>query len=274
MPKQYFAWWEVKPQYLQIKFVSTLDTTTLVNENFELQKDIATPATVSDPFKEIDANKHFSSISRTLTLWWKDALGPGDYTLSVRNLKTFLGEDVGDFSFQFTCEAESATPTSELEDLLEPSRAPVEVEDYSVKAPGWSIIEPDLVDTTGPSSDSLTVVDVAPNVSGHYNVSPRENLGKIDILFSGPILSNFTTSTYFVTSKKEVKRGISRWQTIDDTLVLAGQDSRVVSVYLPAKDSDGNTVYSYNKTAEEVEDLIFFEPQMKYRLIISTDIGV
>jgi hypothetical protein len=42
---------------------------------------------------------------------------------------------------------------------------------------------------------------------------------------------------------------------------------------MPALNEVGETVYSYNKTAEEIEGLVFFEPQTKYRLMISTDIG-
>lgn len=265
-----FAWWEVTSRFFQIKFVSTLDTTTLINDNFVLYNDIASPTAVVDPFETIDVAKHYSSISRILTLWWKNPPDTDAYTLNVNNLKTFLGEDVGDFTIPFDWVLDSATPESgSPEALLEPNREPVEVEDYSIKSPTWSIVDPIVDDTT---TGALQVLDIAPGVSSHHNLQPTDNFGKIDILFSEPIYTNFITPYYFSVTKKAVKKGISVWENVA-TSVLSSLDSKIISIYMPALDVDGNTVYSYGKTLEEIEGLEFFEPQTKYRLVISTEIG-
>jgi hypothetical protein len=271
MAKQSFAWWEVTGNYFQIKFVSTLDVSTLVNANFVLYNDSASPTSITTPFDTIDVAKDYSSISRILTLWWNNPGPTGGYTLHVRNLRTFLGEALGDFQIPFEWVLESATPNSgSLDELLQPSRIPVEVEDYSLKTPGWSIIEPQA--EVSPTAQALEVIDIAPGISSHHYIDTQENLGKIDILFSLPIYTNFISPFYFSLTKKSVKKGMSLWENVN-TSVLGSFDSKLISIYLPAIDSLGNTVYSYGKSNEELEGLVFFEPQTKYRLVLSTQIG-
>lgn len=276
MPKSYFAWWEVNSEYFQIKFVSTIDTDTFINDNFVLYNDVASPTTITEPFEDIDIAKHYSSISRILTLWWKNPPDSGEYTLNVNNLKTFLGEDVGDFAIPFTWVLESATPISgSVEELLEPSREPVEVEDYSIKTPGWSIVE-STVESATPST--LDVIDVAPGVGTHHRVLAQENEGRIDILFTLPVATNFITPLYFALSSKEVKKGISIWTAVD-AFITGNLDSTIVSIYLPGVPEvepatpEDPPFYSYLKTDEELEGYTFFLPQTKYKLIVSTDVG-
>jgi hypothetical protein len=274
MAKSYFAWWEVNDHFFQIKFVSTIDVATFINDNFVLYNDAASPTTIVDPFEDIVVAKDYSSVSRILTLWWKNPPASGAYTLHVNNLKTFLGEYIGNFSIPFNWVLDSATPESgSTEELLRPDRVPVEVEDYSIKTPGWSIIE-----SPAPSVISgLDIIDLAPGTSIHHNISAQENEGRIDIMFSAPIATNFITPIYFALSSKPVKRGLSTWTAVD-TYVTSNADSTIVSIYLPGKAivesaTPESTVYSHLRDISELDNYIFFEPQTKYRLIVSTDVG-
>jgi hypothetical protein len=272
MAQFYYAWWEATDRFFQIKFVATLDTSTLIDANFVLYDTAATPAVVPGVFETIEIEKNFSSVSRIFDLWWETPPETGAYTLHVNNLKSFLGEDVGDFTIDFDWVLDSATPVSgSVEELLEPSRDPVEVEDYSIKTPSWTIVE-DTEESATPSSLYLEVLDIAPGVSSHHNLSVQENLGKIDILFTEPVYSNYITPYYFSVTSKPVQKGIALWENVAVS-VIGSTDSKIVSVYLPAVDADGNTVYSYGQTLEDIEGLEFFIPQTKYRLVISSAVG-
>jgi hypothetical protein len=101
MIKSYFAWWEVTDRFFRIKFISTLDVATLVNTNFVLYNDSASPTAVANPFQDIDVAKDYSSISRMLTLWWRSPPSvAGAYTLHVNDLQTFLSEPIGTFPYR------------------------------------------------------------------------------------------------------------------------------------------------------------------------------
>lgn len=267
MARDYYQWWEVTTDYVQIKFVDTLDSTTLIDANFVLYDDQATPQIISDPFEPIDLSTDYSSISRILTLWWSSPPATGTYSLNINDLKDFLGNLIGDFSFSFDWVLDAATPNQDLK----PTRVPVEVEDYSLKTPGWSILDVDLESATPSTFD---IIDLSPGVGTHHYVSVQENLGKIDVLFNQPVLTNYITPLYFSLTSKAIQRGISPWTPVD-TYVTSNTDSTIVSVYLPASEMATPSVpeYSYLKTEEELEGLVFFLPQTKYRLIINTDVG-
>jgi len=274
MARDYYQWWEVTPEYIEIKFVDTLDTSTLVNANIVLYDDQATPQVVADPFKTISTATDFSSISRILNLWWDTFPVTGTYTLEFNNLKDFLGNPIDTFSFTFEWISDYATPNTNLQ----PTREPVEVEDYSIKTPGWSIIDSSsITEDATPLSGQVSIIDLAPGVSTHHFVSAYENEGKIDVLFDNPIASNYVSPYYFVLNYKEIKQGISTWKSLP-TLVLANLDSTMVTIYLPAKEgldmATPSYIYSNDLTDAEIAGYTFFVPQTKYRLVVSTEVGL
>lgn len=272
MARDYYQWWEITTEFVQVKFVDTLDSSTLINANVILYDDQATPQVVADPFKDINLASDFSSISRVLNLWWKNSPATGTYTLEFNNLEDFLGNPIDSFSFEFDWIADFATPNVDLR----PTREPIEVEDYSIKTPGWSIIEPG-VETATPASGEVSIIDLAPGLGTHHYVSAYENEGRIDVLFNGPIASNYISPYYFVLNYKKIKQGISTWVSLP-VFVTANLDSTMISIYLPAQEGlDAATVsyiYSIDLDPSEISDYVFFAPQTKYRLIVSTEIGL
>lgn len=274
MPYDNYAWWEVTRSYFQIRFNATVDPATLINENFLVFTDEATPQQITDPFQTIDTATDYSSIDRTLTLWWDNApTVSGPYTLSVSNIVNFLGEPQADFEIAFDWIAESATPDNVVDQR--PTREPTEVEDYSIKAPGWSIVTSpeDAVDPT----NSLTISDLNPGIGKHHSLTATENDGKLELLFDTPIASNFISAYYFTVSSKDIKKGLALWEPVN-VLVLPNLDSTMVTIYMPAaeplEDATPSYVYSYYLTDEQIAEYTFWEPQKKYRIIVSTEVGL
>lgn len=266
MAKFHYSWFEVYPEFVRIKFVDNIKPSELTNEKFQVWTSEATPQEVLNPFNVIDTAKDYDSISRILTLWWLNSPPEtGTYIFQVFPMTTFLNELLDGYSIEFDWSVEQATPPADP--TTQPSREPVDVEDYSIKIPGWSIIESG--ESATPTS-GLSVLDIIPGVETHHSLEEDENDGRIDILFSQPINSNYLSPYYFTLTRKEVKRGFSKWEEVD-TIVVAGQDSQSVSIYLAQVDSEAATpVYSYLNVLESPE---FFSPQYEYRLIISGAIG-
>jgi len=279
MPLGDYQWFEATRDYVRIKFVNTLNIDTLINSNFRLFKDanynleIDAGEEVSDPFKDIIQSRDYSSISRILTLWWDNPPPAGDYILDVSNLRSFVGTILDDFQISITWKLESATPGDTMLGIIPPDRTPSEVEDYSIKSPGWTVEE--TVDTTTEGT-AITILDVAPPISTHHYLDPQANEGRIDILFSSPIAMNYLTSKYFALSRKPVKKGLAQWEALE-TPIISDVTSSIISVYLPAAEASldsATPIYSYGLSDEEVATHEFFLEQYKYRLIVSKAIGI
>jgi hypothetical protein len=270
MDYQTIAYYNITTDFIQVKFVANLDVATIIDNNFVLQDDQATPSTYPDAFEPIILARDFSSISRMLTLWWKTSPATGDYCLEIANLSTYLNEVVEDSSIVFTWTAplESATPI-DTEEVLRPSREPIDTEDYSIKSITWS--EEVTSDVIAPST-TLNVIDLAPGTQNHYQVGAAENGGRIDVLFDSAILMNYASSIYFPLSKKKIKKGLSQWIPVQAKL-LVSIDSKIVSILLPATDVDGNVIYSDEIAEQDIPNYIFFEAGYKYKLTLSTLIG-
>lgn len=265
-----YAWFEVTQSFFRVKFVDNIDASTLVNENFVVQTTDATPATLPNPFLAINVASDFDSISRILTLWWDNSpVVETTYNLVITGVKTFFGEDVGPFSIEFDWDIpESATPDEELR----PDREPIDVEDYSIKTPGWSVVDDDgTEDIEEFFAADLTLVDMAPPLQRHHYIETDANDGRIDLLFSRPIMMNFISPVYFQLTKKVVKKGIAQWEAVD-TFVTTNYDCTIISIYLPAAGVESATPV-YSTVVDDDEEMIYFEEQTKYRLVISASIG-
>lgn len=263
------AWYEVTTSYVRIKFVPNVSPTTLINDNFVVVTDDATPQVIVDPFHSLDLARDFDSISRIITLWWQIELPADGYYLEVNGLKDHLGFDIDPFEIPFTVDGESATPSVQpIEER--PSRDPVDVEDYSLKHPTWSIEQATTL--IEDSSGELDIVDIQPKARNAYQIEPRYNNGIIRIMFNYPILANYINPIYFVLTEKKAGIGVSKWETVD-TRVLPNEDSTIIEIYLPTTNDIGETIYSYYMDADEGSEKEYFKVGYKYRLVISSAVG-
>jgi hypothetical protein len=118
---------------VNIKFGRTIKIASLVNANFTLFTDTATPVQISSPFRTINTITDYNQISRTLTLYWNVVLSSNsDYIVKVSNLVDSSGLTVPQEQISFTSQTNSATP-SVLQETQGTVLNEVLIEDKSVR---------------------------------------------------------------------------------------------------------------------------------------------
>lgn len=252
--------YKVRTDYVEIKFVQSIQTSTLVNANFVVyDTTTATPAIVTSPFQTISLIRDYDSISRTILLWWtsSDVLSDNStYEIRISDLKNVIGETLADDIISFSTGVISTESEADLDEP--PTRLPVEVEDYSVKEVSFAT----TLATT--SADSFQVVSVTPGLENAFYLDPSFNEGKIEVYFNEAPAANFVSTEYFKVQKKLITRGINTWTTVN-TLVTSSPEDKLIVIYLPS--NDATPVYGE-------PDLVYWEEGYKYRLRISASVGI
>lgn len=261
-------YWEVTSDFLRLVFDNTIKVSTLINSNFTVTTQSASPTLVSNPFRAINLGTDYQSISRSLTLWWNTALQPGEvYTVYIRNLVTITGIPIADEYVTFSTEQGATPNTPDLSGRV--TREPIDIEDYSIKTvPSFDDTGSGGGDDDPVDPDFLHIVDVVPDLTLGYQIPPQGFGGKIVVEFSEKPLANYINSSDFRLQRKKLT-GISHWEAVN-TIVMAESEEPKVSIYLPSTDS--SPVYSFE--GEEAEATIYWEPGYKYRLMISKNVGV
>ena len=240
-----------------IKFGRTIKISSLVDENFIVQTNEATPTVVSNPFKDIQTLTNYNQISRTLTLYWNTVLLPNtEYVIRIVNLVDSSGVFVPEETITFVSQTEAATP-SILQDTLGTVINEILIEDKSVRPDietGYQIIAKNpnfYIESTNPTSGSFYLLN-------------DENNGRVSITFSDRPASNFLTSKYFRAQRKKIQKTPSRWENVDAQISL---HSWKPDVYIDFPSTDATPVY-YE------DDKEYFETGYKYRVIVSAEVGI
>ncbi|HJS83602.1 MAG TPA: hypothetical protein VJ742_12285 [Nitrososphaera sp.] len=235
---------------LKLKFLKTVKVSSIVNAAFQLYENASTP--VSTPFEEIEIEEDFSTISRILSLGYTSALKPStDYLFKVTGLKDAVGTTIEDENVTFT------TPASIVGEVeVEADEVPVFVEDYSIKG----AISDDIVNNVGGSNPAFYLTGYDP---GDPFVSPDTNAGRVTIKFSHRPAGNYISRSYFQAQRKQVSRGMTRWQNVTTQVSLDGNRPWV---YVDFPSLDATPVYV-------TPDKDYFEEGYKYRVKISKDVG-
>jgi hypothetical protein len=257
--------YKVQTDYVEIKFVESIQVSTLVNANFLVYNTTtATPALLASPFQTINVVRDYDSISRILLLWWTSSTtlsDNSDYEIRISGLKNVIGSTIDDEIILFSTETITTDP---IEDLDEPpTRLPIDVEDYSIKEVSFATT------LTASSSSTFTVESVTPNLENSFYLDPSFNEGKIEVYFNQSPAANFVSSEYFKVQRKLITRGINTWSNVT-ALVTSNPDDKLIVIYLPsipATTDVDQTVY-YGEP-----DLVYWEEGYKYRLRISESIG-
>lgn len=240
-----------------IKFGRTIKISSLVNANFTVFTDEATPQQVISPFKTIDTLMDYNQVSRVLTLRWKVILQSNtNYKINAQNLVDSSGITVATESLSFSTAVEAATPGSLLE-----SSAPVVneilVEDKSIRrdiSVGYQILAKNpnfYIDSTNPSN-------------GEFYLNEDENDGRVTIVFNSRPASNFLNKKYFKAQRKKIQRTPVRWEQVEAKISM---HSWKPEVYVDFPSNDATPVYN-------TEDKIYFESGYKYRIIVSSEVGI
>ncbi len=266
----FYSAWNINDEAMSISFYHSIKVDTLVNANFVLTNDDATPAAVVPAFKPIDYKKDFDSINRTLKLWWNTTLFANtDYTLHVSNVKSAITGDLISGTIKFT-------PKYDINpgvDNSRPTRDPVDVEDYTILQPsplesGYTEDpdEDDEDDDDDTPTESIKIVKVTPSALDAVQLSEEEYEGRITVEFNHVPASNFVDSDNFRLQKKLIGGGLNKWVNVN-TVVAMESNAPVVSIYLPS--TDNPAVYSYQTDAPAT----YWEPAYKYRLTIDKNVG-
>lgn len=248
--------YEVRTDRVEIKFSTVLNVSSFANSHFVLRNiSLATPAVIVNPFDDINLTRDYYSISRTLFLYWNTTL-PSDsnFTLTISGMKTVLGIQLPTEVISFSTGAATTDPITE--DI--PTRLPVDVEDYSIKAIVTSGVFPDYIETT---TTPFHLLSIKPSSDEAWFLDSSYNEGRIEITFSAPLAANFISNDFFKMQKKKLGQGIARWETVT-TIVTS--NSNLVIIYMPSNDDTpifGEPAY------------IYWEVGYKYRLRISGSIG-
>jgi len=242
---------------VNIKFGRTIKISSLLNLNFKVFTDAATPVEVLSPFKTINTLTAYNQISRTLTLYWNTVLLPStNYVIRVQNLIDSSGIVIPEERITFTSQTNAATPS-----VLQESNATVLnevlIQDKSIRTDietGYQIIA---------KNPNFYIESVSP-ANGEFYLNNDENNGRVTITFSSRPASNFLTLKYFKAQRRKIQKTPSRWENISANVSM---HSWKPDVYVDFPSSDATPVYY-------TDDKTYFESGYKYRIIVSAEIGI
>lgn len=247
----------VNDAQILIKFGISIKTSTLINANFLLSYQTASPSEIANPFKTIVLADDYNSISRVLTLEFNSGVlqASTDYELLITNLKNASGVTQSNAIHLFSTDSDPI-PTPEEERQQPPE---VTIIDHS--------IVPDVVfvDTSSTAS-SDTVFALVESDPENWDVFLPEdyNKGVVTLKFNIKPNSDFLTSTYFFAQKKAIQRRPGRWETVS---IVITEDPSYPWVYIKFPSNDATPVY-------DTSGAVYYEENYKYRVRISKDLGI
>ena len=240
-----------------IKFGRTVKISSLVNSHFIVQTTDATPSTISLPFKTIEPLTDYNQVARVLVLKWNKILQINkEYKIRLVNLVDSSNTVVPEEYLLFTTGLESATP-SVLSSTEETIVSQVLVQDKSVRVefdPGYQILA---------KNPDFYIQSVSPG-AGEFFIASDENNGRATITFSSRPAGNFITSEFFKVQRKKIQKTPSRWETVSTRISM---HSWRPIVYVDFPSNDATPSYF-------TDDKIYFESGYKYRIIVSSEIGI
>jgi len=240
-----------------IKFGRTIKISSLVNQNFKVFTDQATPVEVTSAFKTINSLTDYNQISRTLTLYWNKVLGAEtSYTIRLINLVDSSGMSIPEERISFSSGEDSATPSS-LQTTQATVLTPVLIEDHSIRVDietGYQILA---------KNPNFYIKSVVPS-NGDFYITNDENNGRVVISFNARPASNFLNSKYFKAQRKKIQRSPTRWENVTTAISIHSIKS---DIYVDFPSNDATPSYY-------TEDKIYFESGYKYRIIVSAEVGI
>lgn len=243
----------VTPTYALLKFNRTLKLSEIDNTKFVVTNE-DTSTTVTSPFKTIDLEYDYNTISRELTLYWNSGKLSANtaYKITLTDLYDSASALIPDSYVEFDTESD----VSQDPDIISGSNEVIPIEDHSIK----SVTTSDYVITSGSSDFYLSSSDP---ISGDYYVENDYNNGRVTIKFSEDPQAQYINNTYFRAQRKPIQRGPVRWESVD---VSVSKHSTKPWVFLDYPSLDATPVY--NTVGSD-----YFEENYKYRIIVSKDVS-
>lgn len=250
--------WNINLAQVFVKFEPSIKVSTLINQNITLMTDEATPQLASaDPFEPIVTIDDYNSISKTLTLTWREGvLDPNtSYKIKFSNFRTVSNVVVPTDYIDFSTAA-STDPDPEDVPIIPPA---VEIIDYTL-IPDVAIIEDLPSSGGGDSEDSFSVIETDP-IDGEFYLPVDFNNGRITVKFSYPVDPTFLTNSFFRLQSKEMTRRPVRWQLLSTQI---SQEDSFIYIDLPS--DDATPVFN-------TPGHTYFRINHKYRLTIAKEVS-
>lgn len=254
---------EVTTVQVVVLFEATLDISTIRNSKFLVYINTATPTLVSDPFETIVIADDYNSIAKILTLTWaEDILLPDtDYKIVFTGLEQPDGTVMADVEVTFTTGASVTAAASEL-----PTAAtPVTIIDHSLISDVFTTA------VISPSSLTFSVLSSDPSNGEYYLEEDYEN-GRVIIKFTERPDLIYLASPYIKVQRKAIQRAPARWETLAANISL---DTNKPWVYVdfPSIDHYPEAATPAEDTVYVTDDYSYYEPNYKYRIIVSKDLA-
>lgn len=259
----------VTRSYIDVKFDHTLQALSITNDNFSLSYTVVDPAIeINNPFKQIIVSDHYSSISRTLRLFFTDtaSLQTGEHLLGIEGIRDAFGRLLvsDDVVFVYDYDNDTEEPPSHERDSWP------EVTDYSINIDPFSNIS-----VIKAANEDFYMVRSDPSIGDAF-VDPKYNKGTITADFSNSPSSVFVNKDYIKVQKKRLGFPVSRWEDINANLML---DSSRPRIYINLPSLETEVTIDDEPIIEEagqygVDGLDYFELQYKYRVRILSEFGM
>lgn len=239
-----------------VKFGRTIKISSLVNSNFIVQTNQATPVIVNNAFKTINTITDYNQISRTLTLYWDRVLEPNtEYIIRVLNFLDAANELIDEEQIVFT-KTDDATPAT-FSSIRAPQMEQIYVEDHSIKETAYTSYQ---IIAKNPN---FYIQEVDP-VNGDFYIDNDYNNGRVTVTFNARPATNFLNSKYFKAQRKKIQTHPARWETLSANVSM---HSWKPEVYVDFPSLDATPAYYTSGTS-------YYEKGYKYRIIISKNVGI
>ena len=275
--------------FVQIRFTKSLHMSTLSSSAFTLKYlgsyetvdeasgvDLATATVVEEAFKTILPTDHYTSLTRTLDLYFADvaSLQMGVYVIEVDGLKDAIGRDITVDPLYFRYRYDN----SDLEEYEPEPGQPIEILDRSIKQNAFIASE-----TISAANPDFHLTGTDPR-HGDIFVAPDHRSGRITLTFSSRPSSLYVNSEYITVQRKRIGFPISRWEKLNSRIKLDSTRPRVY-IAIPSietiveepsdpEDPSSELIEITEPAGQfEISGLDYFEPQYKYRIRVSADFG-
>lgn len=239
-----------------LKFGRTIKISSLVNQNFIVQTNAATPVVVSNAFKTINTISDYNQISRTLTLYWDTNLAPNTaYVIRVTGFLDAANELIDEEQILFT-KTDDATPAA-FSSIRVPDIQEIYIEDHSIKQEAYTSYQ--IV----AKNPNFYIENVNPS-NGDFYLENDYNDGRVVITFSSRPATNFLNNNYFKAQRKKIQVAPTRWETLPCQVSM---HSWKPEVYIDFPSNEATPVYF-------TSGINYFEKGYKYRIIVSKDVGI
>lgn len=261
---------QITAQHIMVKFRKTPRFSSISNDDFTLNEVTAGGLVpVSSPFKPIELDIHYDSVSRLLYLYFSSPITQAGvtYQFVIDGIHSPIGTHMGTYTAYFALEQKGEEPPdnepvhiiqadSSVPSAPEPVE-PVEVTDFSIVRSAFISSE-----TLSPPNQGFFIKKSDP-ANNDLFIDSDHNNGRITITFTERPALQYITNAYIKLQRKKLATP-GRWEDLSADIHL-DSDFPIVYVDSPSLESTPQ----YNQSGSD-----YFADNYKYRVRLSKDIAM